>query len=144
MYPEDVLGSLIPAPESLVTMVTLEPAHQVEPLMVLEILLVLKASSAVPLPAEIGTMEVHLTMKSERHIVYRLKATYGAGKLVTVIAMSLVRGEGARLKIFGAVLTSDNLVSFLVTLNSFQVITFVTAAITLSNPITRSCIMLTS
>ena len=65
MYSDDVLSSLIPAPECLVTMVTLVTAHLVEPLVVLEVLLILKASSAVLLPAEIGTREVHLAMNSE-------------------------------------------------------------------------------
>ena len=73
MYPDYVLGSLVRVPENLVTMIALEPAHLVELLMVIEILLVLETFSAVPLPAEIWKSEVHLAMNFDGCVVsYRV------------------------------------------------------------------------
>ena len=123
-------GSQISKSEAFVTMVTLEPVHLVILLVNHELVCSLKTPSAVLQPAEVGMSQVHLPMKPDGLVMDCLESTQCTGKLFIVVAMSFVSSIGAGLEVLAALITSDNCVDFVMTIEGFLVIICEIAAIT--------------
>ena len=110
MNPDHMPRPLVLVSEHTRTVVTLEPIHLVMLHVVLQEVLCLETSSAVPNTAEVGMSDVHPTMNSDGHVVNGLKATQGTRELLIGNTFPLVHRIGARLEIFTTVWTPGNFV----------------------------------
>ena len=129
MNPDDMPRPLVLVSEHTRTVVTLEPIHLVMLHVVLQEVLGLETSSAVPNTAEVGMSDVHPTMNSDGHVVNGLKATQGTRELLTRNAFPLVHRIGFGLEIFTAIGTPGNFVDSEMTIEGLG-ITCKAAAVT--------------
>ena len=130
MDSDDVSGSQISKSEAFVTMVTLEPVHLVILLVNHELVCSLKTPSAVLQPAEVGMSQVHLLMNPDGPVMDCLESAQFAKKLVIIIAMLFVSRIGGGLEVLAALVTSDNFMDFVMTIEDFLVIICEIAAVT--------------